>query len=137
MRLVLKDVWAVGNLAYKVNFDIVLTLNVQSVQQRQSIQIADVSVALQQIKIDGEDWLSDLMLPLAEILLQQMQGYTEAITNTLLASMKTMGKQFIETIFAPIPADAIYLDIDVDPQDGAIILCFKPGRADACHFPAR
>lgn len=137
MRLVLKDVWAVGDLAYKVSFDIVLTVNVQSTHQRQSVQLADVSIALRQIKIEGEDWLSDLMLPLAETLLQQVQAYTEAITSTLLSSMQAVGKQFIETIFAPVPADLIYLDIDVAPQDGVIMLCFKSGRADACHFPAR
>ena len=137
MRLVLKDVWAVGDLTYKVNFDIALTLTIQSVHQRQPIQLADVSVVLQTIKIDGEDWLSDLMLPLAETLLQQVQAYTEVLTSTLLSSMKEVWQQFIGAIFAPIPTDAIYLDIDVDPQDGAIVLCFKPDSVDACHFPAR
>jgi len=137
MRLVLKDVRALGDLSYVITFDIVLVLTIQSGNQPSLVEIADMFISLQNSKIDGEDWLSDLMLPMAEAAWSFVQGYVAEIGGALLSPLKAIADQFIATIVEQIPADAIYLDSTVDVKDNTIVLCFKAVTTASCRFRSR
>lgn len=133
--LTLKTAGSDWQLSYVISFDIEVLLAIQSSPHAQRLQVTDAAIRLQNTQVDGNDLTSVLMKPLFEVPFQTVQEYLEQMGSVLLPAIKELGDQFIATTLAPIPANAIYLDIGVDPTRGAIALCFKTHVKNSCVFP--
>lgn len=61
MRVAWKDVWLVGDLSYRITFDLALVMTVQASNQTPHLQVVDAAIVLPQFQVDGDGPKSDAL----------------------------------------------------------------------------
>lgn len=136
MRVTVKTPWSFITLKYDAQFEIAVGLVLKLVSPPQRLKVENATLALENVKVNGDGWMSDLVEAALQAGLDALtDGAThphmleDALVQAINAQLAALG-----SAFGRIPSDAVYFDSDVDPMNGRLSLCFKFAQTEQCKF---